>query len=37
MQVAQGGYPYALIHPDELRRRLDGWSDNGNPRNRLGV
>ncbi len=22
---------------DELRRRLDGWSDNGNPRNRLGV
>lgn len=23
MQVAQGGYPYTLIHPDELRRRLE--------------
>lgn len=23
MQVAQGGHPYTLIHPDELRRRLE--------------
>lgn len=23
MQVAQGGYPYTLVHPDELRRRLE--------------